>query len=329
MPNAAQIATYNFIRSEITRLRGPQSHAPLSLDRVKALADDGDEAVFRVNGARVFVEISGKIVDAGLPDCPTYANGLLSGRFLPAITADLLSRGNPHKPFLHSQSHTPESFVAYLQRGTVLDKSQRSVPQRNRFETVQNKQGVARSCSEMAENADPYNFVLQFQPSEIDGLVSRRLTNVEQDKAFEAGSSIAGGNYSRKSLNVIVEWKMEGVHLTRVMSYLDQNTDAEVDHALRSAVGADTERSAIEILDRLHGVGVPVASAILTTINPEKYTIIDIYALRSLGISEGPTDRVDYYLAYLQKCRELARQFKISLRTLDHALWQWGYEHRR
>jgi hypothetical protein len=122
---------------------------------------------------------------------------------------------------------------------------------------------------------------------------------------------------------------MEGVHLTRVMSYVDQNNDAEIDHALSSAINAGTEREAIEILDTLHGVGVPVASAIMTTINPVRYTIIDIYALRSLGVSDAPTDNVDYYVAYLQKCRELAQQFKISLRTLDHALWQWGYEHRQ
>jgi len=174
------------------------------------------------------------------------------------------------------------------------------------------------ACNDKPRNADPYSFVLQFQPTEIDDLVSRRLTSVQQDMAFQAGSRIANGNYSRDNLNVIVAWKMEGVHLTRVVSYLGQNTDADIDHALRFAIAANTERSAIEILDRLHGVGVPVASAVLTTINPEKYTIIDIYALRSLGIWDGPTDKVDYYLAYLQKCRELAQQFKMSLRTLDH-----------
>jgi hypothetical protein len=59
MPNAAQIAAYNFICSEITRLRGPQSHVPLSLDHVTPLADDGNNAVFRVDGARVFVTHSG------------------------------------------------------------------------------------------------------------------------------------------------------------------------------------------------------------------------------------------------------------------------------
>jgi hypothetical protein len=326
MPNAAQIATYNFIRSEINRLRGPQSHAPLSLDQVTPLADDGNYAVFRVNGAHVFVKPSGKVHDTGLPDCPTYANRLLSGRFLPAIAADLLSRGNPHKSFLHSQKHTPESFVAYLQHGTVLDKNRRDIPQRS----LQGKVRVTSACADkLSKNADPYNFVLQFQPSEIDDLVSRRLTNVDQDKAFQAGSNIASGNYGRDNLNVIVAWKMEGVHLTRVMSYLDQNTDTDLHHALRSAIEADTERSAIEILDRLHGVGVPVASAILTTVNPEKYTIIDIYALKSLGVTDGPTNKVDYYLAYLRKCRQLAQQFQIALRTLDHALWQWGYEHRR
>ena len=70
-----------------------------------------------------------------------------------------------------------------------------------------------------------------------------------------------------------------------------------------------------------------MASAIMTTIDPVRYTIIDIYALRSFGISDAPTNSVDYYLTYLRKCRELAQQLKISLRTLDHALWQWGYEH--
>src|SRR5258708_968513 len=154
-------------------------------------------------------------------------------------------------------------------------------------------------------NSGPYSFVLQFTQSEIAGLVARREGNVEQDDAFEAGRRIAGGDYSRQNLEVIVAWKMEGVHLTRVMSYLGQNTDAEIDHALRSAIATDSERSAIEILDRLHGVGVPVASAILTTILPEKYTIIDVNALKALGVDDKPKGQAVYYLAYLKKCREL------------------------
>ncbi len=132
MPNSAQTATYNFIRSEITRLRGPQSHVPLSLDQVTPLADDGDHAIFCVNGAHILVKESGRVDDKGLPDCPTYASGLLSGRFLPAIAADLLRAGNPHKSSLANRSHTPESFVAYLQHGTPLGKSKQNECRGNR-----------------------------------------------------------------------------------------------------------------------------------------------------------------------------------------------------
>ena len=44
-----------------------------------------------------------------------------------------------------------------------------------------------------------------------------------------------------------------------------------------------------------------MASAILTTMFPEKYTIIDFRALESLGIVKAPTDSVDYYLDYLSE----------------------------
>src|SRR5258708_38837721 len=64
MANAAQIETYNLIRAEIARLRGPQSHVPLALEQVTPLTDNGGDASFCVNGARVIVNTSGKVVDA-------------------------------------------------------------------------------------------------------------------------------------------------------------------------------------------------------------------------------------------------------------------------
>jgi hypothetical protein len=67
--------------------------------------------------------------------------------------------------------------------------------------------------------------------------------------------------------------------------------------------------------------GVPTTATIL----PEKYTIIDVNAL-ALGVDDKSKGQAAYYLAYLKKCRELAAQFNVSLRTMDHALWQWGYE---
>ncbi len=165
------------------------------------------------------------------------------------------------------------------------------------------------------------DFVLQFDSSEIAALAAR-YGYEQDDEAFKAGSNIVGGNYSRDNLKIIVHWKSP-----RKIAYIDDNTDIEIARALRFAGDSRTsERSAVDVLDRLHGVGVPIASAILTTMFPEKYTIIDFRALESLGIVKAPTGSVHYYLNYLTKCRELARKHNVPLRTLDRALWQWSKE---
>jgi hypothetical protein len=168
---------------------------------------------------------------------------------------------------------------------------------------------------------NPRNFVLQFDPSEIPRLAQRY--GPEQDnEAFAAGRKIVAGDYSRENLKVIVRWKS-----ARKIAFIDDNTDADIAKALRFVCELrTTEKSAVETLDRLHGVGVPMASAILTTINPEKYTVIDVRALQSLGVSKWDGS-ASYYLDYLRECSSLAFMHKVSLRTLDRALWQWSKEH--
>jgi hypothetical protein len=173
----------------------------------------------------------------------------------------------------------------------------------------------------------PWNFVLQLPPSEIPALVKRRLTNVDETKSAEAGRRIAAGDYSRANLRAIVAWKNKGRWLDRVLLLLDQNSEQDIEGALRVAAMAPEERTAIAALCGLKGVGVPTASAIMTEIKPERYTIIDVNALKSLGVPDDLKDEVDYYVAYLRKCRELASKFAVSLREIDHALWQWGHEH--
>jgi hypothetical protein len=73
---------------------------------------------------------------------------------------------------------------------------------------------------------------------------------------------------------------------------------------------------------------VPVASAILTAIDPERYTVIDFRALEALG-NKSNDRTVNFYLAYLDACRQLAQEHQVSLRDLDRALWQWSSEQTR
>jgi hypothetical protein len=166
-------------------------------------------------------------------------------------------------------------------------------------------------------------FALQFPPSELLTLADRY--GYEQDNdALNAGKSIANGDYSVATLKIIIEWKS-----ARIAGLIEKNSAADVAKALRFATDKRTsEKWAIDTLCGLKGVGIPVASAILTMIYPRKYTIIDFRALEALGIKRGGDEEtVDYYLEYLQACRSVANDCKVDLRTLDRALWQWSKEH--
>ena len=168
------------------------------------------------------------------------------------------------------------------------------------------------------------DFRLQFEPSEIPALAKRYSYNQNDDDALEAGHQIAHGDYSRKNLESIFRWKTKG----RGISRLGHNSDEDIADALHLAVIAQTERSAVAVLIGLNGVDVPVASAILTVIDPERYTIIDFRALESLGANvSGKT--IGFYLDCLAFCQGLARQNNVSLRHLDQALWQWSNERKR
>lgn len=124
-------------------------------------------------------------------------------------------------------------------------------------------------------------FVLQFDVSEISSLAARYVVDDQgaDDQALRAGREISSGDYSRDNLQVIFRWKTGG----RGISRLYRNTDEEIADALQLAVRAAADRSAVAVLCGLNGVEVPVASAILTAINPERFTIIDFRALESPG----------------------------------------------
>ena len=60
-------------------------------------------------------------------------------------------------------------------------------------------------------------------------------------------------------------------------------------------------------------------------IDPERYTVIDFRALEALG-NETNDRSVNFYLSYLDDCRQLAEKHKVSLRDFDRAPWRWSWE---
>jgi hypothetical protein len=161
---------------------------------------------------------------------------------------------------------------------------------------------------------------LRFHPSKIDDL-AEQYGYAGDSEPLDAGKRILDGDYSIENLKVIVRWKS-----ARPIRWIEKNDASAVSSALKFAASKDaTVKAAIEKLDDLYGVGIPMASAILTMMHPSVYTIIDIRALDALGVEDWPNTSA-FYEAYLGRCREIAMRHDRSLRTLDRALWQWSKE---
>jgi len=107
------------------------------------------------------------------------------------------------------------------------------------------------------------------------------------------------------------------------------NTEDEVQMLSARALGASDEARRILHLCRLRGVGIPVASAFLTLVNPEHYGVIDIRVWQLLALynevdydPDGRTLQVLHWLDYLDKIRLWASQQKVSVRAIERTLFQ-------
>ena len=86
----------------------------------------------------------------------------------------------------------------------------------------------------------------------------------------------------------------------------------------------------VAILTKINGVGIPIASAILSVCYPNDFTISDyrvVSALNRRGNTENlanPSSSIPSYSKYLDLCIEVAKRENVSLRDLDRCLW--GYD---
>jgi len=148
--------------------------------------------------------------------------------------------------------------------------------------------------------------------------------------AFEAGAAIRAGEYSLGNLETIVRWKSE-----RVVHYLIGNSEAMIKRVLSVAASQDSStRDAINALTELRGIDLPIASAILAAIAPERYAVLDFRALEALGHARH---NVEFYVEYVAFCKHLAdcgivkEQSDLpgptALHALERALWEWSRNH--
>lgn len=98
-------------------------------------------------------------------------------------------------------------------------------------------------------------------------------------------------------------------------------------------------------LTKLHGVGVRLASAVLTVFRPDKYSVLDWRVLDSLKQEDESTtadsgSTVAFgarrpgwwdgnYALYLKGCSAIAAREGVTLRNLDRSLWRRSFEMSR
>ena len=169
-----------------------------------------------------------------------------------------------------------------------------------------------------------HDFEMLLNPSEIEALADR-YSYKDDRAALKAGSAARQRGYFELSEFLeVCAWKTN-----RTTSRVESNTSPAVQTITKRALATEDEADRMAALLELNGVGVPTASTILFSAFPDRYPILDVRALESLGYeSSRTTYSVAFWLRYLGTCRALAEEHSVSIRRLDKALWQFSKEKR-
>lgn len=129
-------------------------------------------------------------------------------------------------------------------------------------------------------------------------------------------------------------WKEPRQRMRRHWKRNGEPVDAPVlETIIKTALAATDERERMTALLQLHGVGIPVASAILTILEPERYGVIDVRAWQVLHryerVATNPDGRnftLDEWLAYIAELRHWATQLGVSARRIEHSLYLYHWK---
>jgi hypothetical protein len=149
--------------------------------------------------------------------------------------------------------------------------------------------------------------------------IIRRLRHVRRDKELSRGEFLD-----------ICYWKSY-----RSIRQCERNSARAVESVSRKVFASRSERERLELLKTLHGVSVPVASAILALTNPARYGVIDIrvwqllYALKSVKKNpRGQGFRFEHWYHYLKILRYHAKRLQVQVRLVELTLFKYHQDHQ-
>ena len=127
---------------------------------------------------------------------------------------------------------------------------------------------------------------------------------------------------TREELRWLGEWKTP-----RIRPQIARNSESGVRGLTAAAFLARSDEMRLRVLLGLRGVGVAVASVVLHFAEPSRHPIYDVRvrtALRRMSDGRRFPPTPSGWASYARALRKLAAQHRVSLRTLDKALWWLG-----
>jgi len=142
---------------------------------------------------------------------------------------------------------------------------------------------------------------------------------------------------SKEDLIEVVKWKFatNPHRLKRELNLIEKLDDIAIRQFSKLAFDTDNEVTRITYLRKIKGIGLAVASAILTFFDPKNYGVFDIHIYDELFDTNPKTRPKDIsqnpglYIKLLEKLRQTASKYNLDVRTVEKALFKKNYDKSR
>jgi hypothetical protein len=129
------------------------------------------------------------------------------------------------------------------------------------------------------------------------------------------------GWLTKPEFRAVCRWKTP-----RTAPLVRRNSPSQIRDATAFALETPDERLRIGSLLGLRGVSWPTASVVLHFFHRDPYPVLDVRATCSLGMRPPSAYSFEFWERYVHACRDLSRRLRLSMRTVDRALWQYSRE---
>jgi len=161
----------------------------------------------------------------------------------------------------------------------------------------------------------------------LEPLVRNYLSTREESEATglirQLRTARLRGYVMPEELEAVCYWKSP-----RAIRHIRANGAGRVRSATGAALRSRSERKRLEALTSLRGVSVPMASALLTLLDPKRYGVIDIRVwqlLHKLGTVKKNPGGVGFkfrnWYQFLMIIRHFAKKFGVKARDIERTLF--------